>query len=456
MPCLQSSWPSKGNWGPPLFHPFALPAATAATALSTPLLYLHVGFPQIDALIFVAGAVLTGFGSAPLWVMWGEYYARITQAESEFLAPVSAMVAAIAVLIVSAMDGWVAIATVTCFPLLSGLCLALSRNDVSREKGAGEFAIAADMEAHDAAHAHARQDLGHVLRSMGTAGFGILAACLFVCIEGSLWAPPEGDCGHLQFALAMAMAFMLVIGYSITRGPRRVSLSFLHRWMCPVLVAGFGAIVVFGLANGGGIAHAVSIAARFIFCLITQMYFARYAIMGVATPVQAYGLGWIFVHLGDLLGVVGANAIDTGMAAGFFTMDQAVAACMVMLVAATMLVLNDRKTFAADTRPGSTRIHADLAESREPHAAESDASSPTADDIDARIRELARTAALTPRETEVFDLLARGRSIPYVRDALVISKETAATHAKHIYAKLDVHSRQELIDLVSPPAGPSA
>ena len=57
-------------------------------------------------------------------------------------------------------------------------------------------------------------------------------------------------------------------------------------------------------------------------------------------------------------------------------------------------------------------------------------------------------AASLRRETEVFDLLARGRSIPYVRDALVISRETAATHAKHVYAKLDVHSRQELIDLV--------
>lgn len=48
----------------------------------------------------------------------------------------------------------------------------------------------------------------------------------------------------------------------------------------------------------------------------------------------------------------------------------------------------------------------------------------------------------------MFGLLAHGRSIPYVRDALIISRDTAATHAKHIYAKLDVHSRQELIDLV--------
>lgn len=54
---------------------------------------------------------------------------------------------------------------------------------------------------------------------------------------------------------------------------------------------------------------------------------------------------------------------------------------------------------------------------------------------------------LTPREAEVFALLAQGRSIPYIRDELIISRETAATHAKHIYAKLGVHSRQELIDL---------
>ena len=62
--------------------------------------------------------------------------------------------------------------------------------------------------------------------------------------------------------------------------------------------------------------------------------------------------------------------------------------------------------------------------------------------------ELARSASLTPRETEVFTLLAQGRSIPYIRDELIISRETAATHAKHIYTKLGVHSRQELIDLV--------
>lgn len=243
--------------------------------------------------------------------------------------------------------------------------------------------------------------------------------------------------------------------------------------MCPALVLGFGAIIMFGMQTGGQIAYTVSIAARFIFCPITQIYFARYALLGVATPVRSYGLGWIFVHLGDLLGVVAISAISAGTAAGVFAVDQAMSACIVALVGVVMLVLNDRKTFSGETREskhacehapdgavaagrvGSTHSVAGLeAGAAEPSTDGVDATSdPAADDIDARIRELARAAALTPRETEVFDLLARGRSIPYMRDALVISKETAATHAKHIYAKLGVHSRQELIDLVTPPAG---
>ncbi len=48
---------------------------------------------------------------------------------------------------------------------------------------------------------------------------------------------------------------------------------------------------------------------------------------------------------------------------------------------------------------------------------------------------------------EVLGYLAKGRSQPYIREELLLSKNTVATHVKHIYQKLDVHSRQELLDL---------
>ena len=56
---------------------------------------------------------------------------------------------------------------------------------------------------------------------------------------------------------------------------------------------------------------------------------------------------------------------------------------------------------------------------------------------------------LTEREREVFLLLAHGRNGRYIMDNLVISRNTAKTHIKHIYSKLGVHSHQELIDLAT-------
>lgn len=55
---------------------------------------------------------------------------------------------------------------------------------------------------------------------------------------------------------------------------------------------------------------------------------------------------------------------------------------------------------------------------------------------------------LSQRELEVLRLLAEGRSAKYVSEELVISFNTARSHIRHIYEKLDVHSKQELISLM--------
>ncbi|OUO91252.1 helix-turn-helix transcriptional regulator [Gordonibacter sp. An230] len=55
---------------------------------------------------------------------------------------------------------------------------------------------------------------------------------------------------------------------------------------------------------------------------------------------------------------------------------------------------------------------------------------------------------LTPRETEILELLAHGRNGPFIQEKLVLSRNTVKTHVANIYAKLGVHSQQELIDLV--------
>ena len=51
---------------------------------------------------------------------------------------------------------------------------------------------------------------------------------------------------------------------------------------------------------------------------------------------------------------------------------------------------------------------------------------------------------LSSRETEIMELIARGRSVAAIAEELFISENTVRTHSKHIYTKLDIHSKSDL------------
>lgn len=55
---------------------------------------------------------------------------------------------------------------------------------------------------------------------------------------------------------------------------------------------------------------------------------------------------------------------------------------------------------------------------------------------------------LTPREREILALVGRGRNGTYIQERLVISKSTYQTHMRNIYKKMDIHTDQELIDII--------
>lgn len=67
----------------------------------------------------------------------------------------------------------------------------------------------------------------------------------------------------------------------------------------------------------------------------------------------------------------------------------------------------------------------------------------------ARCEQVAEQAALTQREREMLTLLARGNNAQHIQEELSISHNTVKYHARNVYRKLDVHSQQELIDLLA-------
>ncbi len=55
---------------------------------------------------------------------------------------------------------------------------------------------------------------------------------------------------------------------------------------------------------------------------------------------------------------------------------------------------------------------------------------------------------LSQREQEIAEGFARGKTAQCMADGLEISLNTVRMHSKHLYAKLDIHKKQELLDMI--------
>ena len=70
----------------------------------------------------------------------------------------------------------------------------------------------------------------------------------------------------------------------------------------------------------------------------------------------------------------------------------------------------------------------------------------------ARRRDPSTLNELTPQELQIALLLARGRTTREAAAALFLSPKTIEYHLRHVYQKLDVHSRAELAEVFAEPA----
>ena len=64
------------------------------------------------------------------------------------------------------------------------------------------------------------------------------------------------------------------------------------------------------------------------------------------------------------------------------------------------------------------------------------------------VQDLSKHYNLSPRQSEVFELLARGRNSEYISKKFYVSRSTTKAHINAIYKRMDIHSQQELINLV--------
>lgn len=414
--------------------------AACVTGAFTPLMCLRTGDAALDGASYLVGGIASGIGSGFMWVSWGALYAKLDQETTESASIIACAGAILVALGVSAMVGWAAVGLVSSLPLVSGWLLRLSWLDQSEAEpgrkcdGAPSRAIAANKEKPFEA-----------LSRVWKGSWGLLYLSVFVCIAGSFWERSDTIPPSFQAVLAIGVLFVIGVGLMAQFGPRQTSIVFLCRWASPLVVLALALVAFDASETGLFIASSIALLCRFAFCMVTQMHFARFAKRGLATPIQAYGMGWILIHVGDLVGLLAFEAVSASDPIGgrLFAL-----ASIVVLVAGVMVFLGRDDSFVTPAQIAAMSLADDKGHRQN---SEQDAASRHEgfeDPREQRILQLARSFGLTERETAVFELLMKGRSVPYIRDELVISKNTVATHVKHIYAKSGVHTRQELLDLM--------
>ena len=105
-------------------------------------------------------------------------------------------------------------------------------------------------------------------------------------------------------------------------------------------------------------------------------------------------------------------------------------------------------TDAAGLADAASLSNSDVKESPDPLPATPVPKSPV-DALREAFENLGAEFGLTPRELEVGLYTVQGFSCAYIAEKLVVSNSTVRFHQQNVYRKFDVHSRNELIELVS-------
>ena len=291
----------------------------------------------------------------------------------------------------------------------------------------------------------------------------VLAVCAFALAAGVSkgigMIVVSGASTPVECIVSLVCIAGFILGLCLLLRTRNFNVSSLY---LPIgLLMAFAMLVTPILGSPDIVQSAIAGVLYNIFVIVVWCLLVDLAGRTTLTPTRVFGFGRGASALGTTVGVV-VVMLNQGLFSGDSVYYVAYLAVMsVLLVLVFTLALSTGTIeraldvmLAKQEQQAVERLNQRAAEGHtpnEPAAKTEEANAPEEAPgalFDRACMTLASEAKLTARETEVLALLARGRTIGYVADELVIAQNTAKGYVKNVYAKLGIHSRQELIDAV--------
>lgn len=390
------------------------PGRLSLVACAASMLGVVVLEVSTQAAFILAGGVLAGLGMALFLLIFGKNLAfyshdkRISQLCAAFLT------AALLTALISALEDAAALVATFLLPLLCALHLC------TLKANAGTYAFANLSKSRDEYQISAST-------LFTTAITGFMWGIAFYLVASSLGARME-----LALSFSLPVAGGAALGLLDCLYTRFVSERTLLRAFATLAFVGLAPLpyVSTELLQLFGAYLFLTFALDTIMCISAMGEVAHF---NQLSPYWIYGKSLASYFAGAIAGlVVYALAFGEG---GMAAKAGATGGALLVIIWGSGFMFQDRY-------PAEDEV-LEMSESR---GAEGEGGKPAL--WQRKIDAIIQKYELTARQQEVFRMLVRGRNAPYIAETFVISISTAKAHIHNIYRKLDVHSQQELINLV--------
>lgn len=412
-----------GRYTGPLFRRewVAIAAAicmSVGTFFASDLVLLLFGAPTVWVEVFAG--IITGLGTGTFLMVWGEVLVSFGTRGCLVYFAASSFIAAFAHILLSQLPEVFIQGVVSVAPIFE---LMLYRSYVSDNR----LAMSKGNKQSDNP-----QGLPSAVIILGVFfgfSFGAMRGFIFLLEQVGLRGPTD----------AVSMAFVMVacaLTYFVSVISKQAFGRLTYQIALPFVACGFLLLPLSEMWTVVGVA-AYRIGYQYVYVIlwVLWVFFSR---RSETTSVWVIACGLASVQMSKLLGFL--IAVDVPVVSGQgWDLSLVSAVALFAIVLFSLFAREDRIEAKSweEVRPvseqGDDRVF--VSQSYEPAAL---------------------VFGLSPRETEVFYLLLRGRSRAYIARSLVVTEETVKTHIKGIYQKAGVHTKQDLIDRVEEVIGTKA
>ena len=355
---------------------------------------------------------LIGAAYALMWILWGERYARLTAPYSTpkvctaYVSVVSAWL--LVVFLLPPIATSVAIAAIPICTLIS------MHRKYSTDHG--EYPKLLPRKTRDGV----RRNLAVVCGAVAATS----ALSYFTLAIIPLWDLPFGN-DTFTLGVAIGTVGVGVVGLCAAICPERFSIFKMFPWMIVFTIAA-SLLYLSGNTDYFPTSFLLSLALSSMYAVMLIMYSGILTKKGYLRPATAFALCGSCVYGGILLGNGTAIFFEHNIPLEPMFL-QPVTIMFIIAVAFSVIPFMRQESRIEELMAPVEKVS----------------------DLKEMVNAAAEEFGLSPRETEILELLARGYNTERVARKLVISNYTVQTHIQHIYTKTGIHRRSELIDYLN-------